>query len=309
MINSSENYTELQNSHIQTLPLFFQKETEKNDLSTIDITSNETYQKAHPFVKWVGGKRSIITELTSRLPKKFNNYYEPFIGGGALFFEINYLNKKSFISDTNIELLLAYKAIKCDPEKLINALKIHSSNHNTEYYYHVRGQHEIQDPILVAARFIYLNRTCFNGLYRVNKKGEFNVPIGKYKNPLIINEPNISACSLALKNTTIKFCDYHSIHPENGDFVYFDPPYHPTTDTSFTSYSKNGFTEKDQIRLSEFFSSLDKIGVHVMLSNSNTEFIRSLYNKFNINTVDAPRSVNCKSDKRNSVKEVLITNY
>ena len=279
-------------------------------VNTKDLTEiDEQSLKAHPFVKWVGGKRSIIGELTSRLPDKFNSYFEPFVGGGALFFELQDRIKTAHLSDTNIDLLLAYQAIKNNPNQLIEALEHHAKNHCSDHYYEVRSQHYLKDPIQVAARFIYLNRTCFNGLYRVNKKGEFNVPMGTYKNPIIANEPNIMACSTALENTDIKFGDYHTITPKKGDFVYFDPPYHPTTDTSFTAYSQDGFSEKNQIELSEFFAKLHKAGVYVMLSNSNTDFIRSLYKKFNIAIVDAPRNVKCKPNKRNAVEEVLITNY
>lgn len=279
-------------------------------VNTKNLTGiDEQLTKAHPFVKWVGGKRSIINELTSRLPDKFNRYFEPFVGGGALFFEIQDRIGTAHLSDTNIDLLLAYQAIKKASKTLLDALEYHAKCHSSEYYYDVRSQHYLKDPIQVAARFIYLNRTCFNGLYRVNRKGEFNVPMGTYKNLIIANEKNIMACSLALKNTDIKFGDYHTITPKKGDFVYFDPPYHPTTETSFTAYSQNGFSEKDQIELSQFFSMLHKKGVYVMLSNSNTDFIRSLYKKFNIAIVDAPRNVNCKPSKRNAVEEVLITNY
>jgi DNA adenine methylase len=279
-------------------------------VNTKDLTEiDEQSSKAHPFVKWVGGKRSIIIELTSRLPEKFNSYFEPFVGGGALYFEIQENIQKAYLSDTNIDLLITYQAIKNNPQELLKTLKRHAENHNSDYYYEVRAQHYLKDPIEVAARFIYLNRTCFNGLYRVNKKGEFNVPMGTYKNPIIVNEPNIMACSSALKNTDIKLGDYHTVTPKKGDFVYFDPPYHPTTETSFTAYSQDGFSEKNQIELSEFFAKLHKNGVYVMLSNSNTDFIRSLYKKFNIAIVDAPRNVNCKPNKRNAVEEVLITNY
>ena len=161
-------------------------------VNTKDLTEiDEQSSKAHPFVKWVGGKRSIIIELTSRLPEKFNSYFEPFVGGGALYFEIQENIQKAYLSDTNIDLLITYQAIKNNPQELLKTLKRHAENHNSDYYYEVRAQHYLKDPIEVAARFIYLNRTCFNGLYRVNKKGEFNVPMGTYKNPIIVNEPNI----------------------------------------------------------------------------------------------------------------------
>lgn len=267
---------------------------------------------ASPFVKWAGGKRSIIEELVKRIPSKFNDYYEPFVGGGALYFEIYQSLNKAYLSDTNLELVLAYKAIKKDTSKLTEQLKIHAKNHNEEYYYKIRSQHDLQDPIKIVARFIYLNRTCYNGLYRVNKKGEFNVPIGRYTNPNIVQEENLKACSKALQKATINKMEFDKISPNEGDFVYFDPPYHPTIDSSFTSYTSDNFTEQDQLRLRDFAMSLRKKGVMVMLSNSNTEFVVDLYKnrRFKIEVVQAPRYVNCKPSQRNTlVEEVIIYNY
>lgn len=265
--------------------------------------------KATPFLKWVGGKRSIINELKSRMPEKYNEYYEPFIGGGALFFEM--LPKKAHISDANLDLIITYKVIQQDVEKLIEVLKKHQKHHCEEYYYMVRAKHHQDDPIEIAARMIYLNKTCFNGLWRVNKKGEFNTPMGKYANPGICQEDNLRACSRALNGASIEYKDYAKIEPKKGDFVYFDPPYHPTNSTSFTAYSMFDFTEKDQQNLADFCKELHKKGVHIMLSNSNTPFIQELYksNIFKIAIVNAPRLVNCKPNGRNSVEEVLITNY
>lgn len=280
-----------------------------NTKDLIEDSTNEQFKTAAPFVKWVGGKRSIINELTSRLPDKFNDYYEAFVGGGALFFELHEKLKNAYLSDINLDLLLTYQAVKLNPSELIAALGIHAKNNSADYYYEVRSQHDLKDPIAVAARFIYLNKTCFNGLYRVNSKGEFNVPVGNYKNPSIVTDENIYACSKALSRANIRLGGYNTISPKKGDFVYFDPPYHPTTESSFTAYSKDGFTETNQQQLCEFFTKLSKAGVKVMLSNSNTEFIRGLYKKFNIAIVEAPRYVNCKPNKRNSVEEVLITNY
>jgi len=267
--------------------------------------------KAKPFVKWVGGKRSLINELNDNLPSDFGNYYEPFVGGGALFFALEETLSGSFISDRNLDLIITYNVIKKDPHKLIELLKIHDEKHGKEYYYKVRGKHELQNPIEIAARLIYLNRTCYNGLYRVNKSGHFNVPIGRYKNPNIIQESNILACHKALKSTSIEYRQFDQITPEKGDFVYFDPPYHPTDEASFTTYTKSNFTETDQVRLRDFALKLHKNGVKVMLSNSNTKFINNLYGDkaFKINIVKAPRFINCKSNKRNAVEEVLIVSY
>lgn len=267
---------------------------------------------AIPFVKWVGGKRSIIVHLKKRLPQEFNAYHEPFVGGGALFFEIHRRISSAYLSDSNLDLLLGYSVIKREPQKLIARLKRHAQAHCEDYYYKMRSQHCLQDAVEIAARFLYLNRTCYNGLYRVNKKGEFNVPVGDYENPGIVQEENILLCSRALqKNVTIAYKDFSEIQPSTGDFVYFDPPYHPTDESSFTAYSKNDFTEKDQARLAVLAKVLHERGVKVMLSNSNTKLIRHLFRSpvFRIEIVSAPRMVNCKPNGRGAVEEVLITNY
>lgn len=267
--------------------------------------------KASPFVKWVGGKRSIIDELITRLPAKFNHYFEPFVGGGALFFALSGRLAEAFLSDTNFDLVVTYNAIRKDPELLLTHLAKHARKHSKEYFYKVRAQHKLQDPLEIAARFIYLNKTCFNGLYRVNKSGEFNVPIGRYTNPGIVQAANIMACNRVLQKAKIEYHEFDSIAPSKGDFVYFDPPYHPTNETSFTSYTKLDFSEKDQMRLRDFALKIHQKGVFVMLSNSDVPYIRSLYasSPFKIASVQAPRNVNCKSGKRGNVGEVVITNY
>lgn len=283
-----------------------------SNVNTRDLTAiTEPIKEsgASPFLKWVGGKRGIIKELTSRLPETYNDYYEAFVGGGALFFDIK--PKKAYLSDANLDLVITYKVVQKDVEKLIEALKKHARLNCEEYYYRVRKRHDLDDPIEVAARMIYLNKTCFNGLWRVNRKGEFNVPMGKYANPGICQEENLRACSKALKSATIEYKSYENITPKEGDFCYFDPPYHPTSGTSFTSYAIGDFSEKNQLELANFCKELHKKGVKIMLSNSNTPFIRNLFssNIFNIAIVNAPRNVNCKPNGRNAVEEVLITNY
>ena len=271
--------------------------------------------RALPFVKWVGGKRGIIKQIIERLPKKFNNYYEPFLGGGAVFFEIRKLAKKCYISDMNLDLIITYKMIQERPNELIEQLKTHLEKHRkqkgNEYYLKVREQHDLEDPIERSAKFIYLNKTCFNGLFRTNNKGLFNVPMGKYTNPNIVQEENILLCNEALKDVDIKFLDYKEIELQKGDFIYIDPPYHHINSTSFTKYTKLDFSEKNQIELRDFILSLHNKGVYVMLSNSNTDFIKNFYKHkdFKIELVDAPRQVNCKADGRKATKEVLITNY
>lgn len=267
---------------------------------------------AAPFIKWVGGKRSIISELTARMPDTFGGYWEPFAGGAALFFEVHERLTVAYLSDNNLDLVITYAVIKRDPQALIERLKEHGGKHDSDYYYKVRAQHELRDAVEIAARLIYLNKTCYNGLYRVNRKGEFNVPIGSYTNPDVVTEDNIRACSKALQKATIEYRQFDTIEPVAGDFAYFDPPYHPTTDTaSFTNYTKLDFSEHDQARLRDFAAKLGKQGVKVMLSNSDTPYIRDLYKGqgFKIDTVQAPRLVNCKPNKRGAVNELIITNY
>jgi len=268
-------------------------------------------KEASPFVKWAGGKRSIINELVSHLPHTFGNYYEPFMGGAALFFEIQSRINRAYLSDINMDLVIAFKAVQKVPEVLIAKLEEHAHKDSEDYYYKIRAQYELQDPIDIAARFIYLNKTCFNGLYRVNKKGEFNVPRGSSTNPNIIQRDNILAGNQVLKKANIEYHEFDEIKPIADDFVYFDPPYHPAESTSFTKYTKLDFSEKDQQRLRDFAVQLNRIGVKLMLSNSDTPFIRSLYNTniWHIDTVQAPRMVNCKADGRGAVNELLITNY
>lgn len=267
-------------------------------------------KEPQPFIKWVGGKRSLLQEITSRLPDKFNNYFEPFVGGGALFFSLSNKISKATLVDSNLELVLAYRVIQNEPEALIKKLKEFSDKHSKEYFYQVRKR-ERQDPVSIAARFLYLNKTCYNGLYRVNKKGLFNVPVGNYNNPNIIQAENITSCHQALKKAVISFGDFEQITPEKGDFVYFDPPYHPTDELSFTEYTKENFTEKDQVRLRDFIHALHKKGVFIMLSNSKTKLIEDLYRAryFKHNVIHAPRFVNCKPGGRSNVEELLITNY
>lgn len=277
----------------------------KTDISTL---KNNTQPK--PFVKWVGGKRSIMRELLLRMPKEINNYYEPFVGGGALFFEIHNMLNHSYLSDLNVDLIVSYNIIKTRLNELTETLKVHQINHSEEYYYSIRGKQDLSDPIENSARFIYLMKTCYNGLYRVNQKNEFNTPIGNYANPTICDEENLKAVAVALKKADIKYQDFTKITPKKGDFVYFDPPYHPTKEDSFIKYVSNGFTEKDQTRLKDFALELSKAGVKVMISNSDAEFIIDIYKKnFKIEKVLAPRVVNCKADKRQSSFETLITNY
>ncbi len=273
-------------------------------------------KKAVPFVKWAGGKRGIIQTLRDNLPENYMNYYEPFVGGGALFFslyESNFSNNV-YLSDLNSELMITYKIIQKKPKKLIKLLRYHAKEHSLnkkEYYYSIRSQHNIKDSLEVAARLLYLNRTCYNGLYRVNKKNEFNVPIGRYKNPNIIQEENIIACSQALQNINLSCNEFYQIKPEKNDFVYFDPPYFPIEENSFTSYTRFDFIKKQHLQLRDFALKLHKKGVNVMISNSNSEFIKQIYEckPFNLQLVKAPRLLNCKKDGRDPINELIIKSF
>lgn len=287
------------------------KEQEKFDnfLSAISDMSKppaiqEFYTKPKPFVKWVGGKRSIIKELTSRMPENYNRYFEPFIGGGALLFETN--PKEAFISDMNQELIMTYLLMKNGYDKLLPLLDKHIANHSEEYYYQVRENDSLDTAEEIAARFIYLNKSGFNGLYRVNKKGKFNSPFGKVpKEKLTLyDKDNVKALHEFLQNVDIKVQSFENIKPEKDDFVYFDPPYHKV----FTQYTDKDFGHDDQVALANLAHSLSNKGVFVMLSNSDTDLIRDLYSDFKIEVINASRSINCKANNRTG-KEVVITNY
>ncbi len=268
-----------------------------------------TGAKPKPFVKWAGGKKQIINELIARVPESYGRYYEPFVGGGALLFSL--MPDKAVINDINEELINAYTVIRDNVEALINSLKRHKNT--KEYYYFMRSM-KPSDPVERASRFIYLNKTCYNGLWRVNSKGEFNVPFGRYKNPNICDEENLRAVSEYLRtcDITILNTDYKEAiaTAERGDFIYLDPPYAPSSPTaSFTKYTRDGFGLEDQKELAEIFRSLDKKGCKVMLSNSNTEFVRNLYRGFNIEVVRANRYINCVADRRKNHTELIIRNY
>ncbi len=263
-----------------------------------------------PFLKWAGGKGKLIQQYIPYLPKKFKTYYEPFLGGAAVFF---YLNPPSAaLTDINAELVNAYRCVRDNVEELILNLEVHQLRHCRDYYYEVRQSPGVTN-IEKAARLIYLNKTCFNGLYRENSKGAFNVPIGKYKNPKICNPALLRSVSAALQNAQINVRPFEDIleHASScDDFVYFDPPYHPLSPTSnFTAYSRYSFSQDDQIRLKYVFAELAERGVKVMLSNSDCPFIRELYSEFNINSIIAPRLINSNARKRGKISEVLVTSY
>ncbi len=259
---------------------------------------------ARPFVKWVGGKRSILNELLSRIPQEYTSYHEPFLGGGALFFALN--PEKAYLSDINFYLVQTYRAVKGDVDRLITNLKLHKKNHSLEYFQKARIRlSKEQDSTKVAALFIYLNKTCYNGLYRVNKSGMFNVPMGKYADPAIVDEDNLRACSEFLKNTDIYQHTFQHCQPEKGQFYYLDPPYHET----FSGYDGSGFGDKEHEELAQFCRNIDAKGGYFMLSNSDTPFVRELYKGYNIEVVSASRFVSCKVNDRNKQNELIIRNY
>jgi DNA adenine methylase len=279
-----------------------------------------------PFLKWAGGKSQLLQQYRDLLPKRFQNYYEPFLGGGAVFFHLFETKRppaRSFLMDINLELINVYRCVKDEVQLLIDQLTVHEAEHTQhgkEYYYDIRSQQAAPEVwfdngnnIERAARFIYLNKTCFNGLYRENLKGHFNVPIGSYKKPPILDPDLLHAASHALRNAQIEAQSFEVIleHATTAkDFVYFDPPYFPISDTSkFTSYSRGSFNAEDQIRLRDTFQALADRRVKVMLSNSDCPFIRDLYQGFNIHTIHASRHINSKGSKRGKITEVLVTSY
>lgn len=268
-----------------------------------------------PFVKWAGGKRQIIEELLKYVPKSYNTYFEPFIGGGALFFEL--APKRAVINDFNKELIGVYQTLKQKNNhlKLMSLLDEYESNHSEENYYKIRNLDRNKEvfnelsKVEKSARVLYLNKTCFNGLYRVNSKGEFNVPFNNKKSVNLYEKDNLENIYKYLHNQKISITsgDYSKClrKAKKGDFVYLDPPY----DETFTSYTKNDFNREEQIRLAREFKKLSKNGIKVMLSNNNTDLIRELYQEFNIHIINAKRNINSKSDGRGYVEEVIITNY
>jgi DNA adenine methylase len=271
--------------------------------SALQVTS------ARPFLKWAGGKGRLISQYESYFPQYFEAYHEPFLGGGAIFFHL--LPKRAILSDINSELVNVYRCVRDSVEDLIEQLLEHQHQHCEEYYYAVRANPR-SDEIERAARLLYLNRTCFNGLYRENSQGKFNVPLGKYKDPRVCHPELLRPAAAALQRVQIEVQPFDAIADQvsKRDFVYFDPPYYPISATSsFTAYNRYSFHQVDQIRLRETFGKLAERGVRVMLSNSDCPFIRSLYEGFNIYTIYSSRSINSKAEKRGKITEVLITSY
>ncbi|MEH2433972.1 MAG: DNA adenine methylase [Nostoc sp.] len=263
-----------------------------------------------PFLKWAGGKSRLIQQYIPYFPKSYKNYYEPFLGGGAVFFYLQ--PSTAFLTDINAELINTYCCVRDHVEELISILKEHKIRHDKDYYYSIRN-HSGGTDIEKAARIIYLNKTCFNGLYRVNSQGKFNVPLGRYDNPNICSEVLLKAASEALSTSKIKqtdFVDVLNYATSSDDFIYFDPPYYPVSETSyFTAYSSYRFAEDQQVQLKDVFEKLAGRGVKVMLSNSDCEFIRNLYSSFHIHTISASRAINSNAKKRGKITELLVTSY
>jgi DNA adenine methylase len=275
-----------------------------------------------PYLKWAGGKRQLLSEIKKYLPQKFNNYryYEPFVGAGAVFFEKQ--PKKAVINDHNTQLILTYRIIRNNIQELIDALRVHSQNNSEEYFYEIRAKDrdtEIFDAlsdIEKAARLIFLNKTCYNGLYRVNSQGLFNAPYGRYVNPAICDEPVLKAIHKYLSdNEEVEILDGDfATAVQTADekaFVYFDPPYHSADNTNFTGYQADRFGTEEQTRLRDTYVELTGRGAKCLLSNSDTDFIRGLYadNRFEIITVTAKRAINSDAAGRGNVNEVLIKNW
>lgn len=277
---------------------------------------------ARPFIKWAGGKGQLLPELSQRLPRHFGRYHEPFVGGAALFFHLynsRQLRGGAVLSDYNHELILCYEIIRDDVEALIDALKQHHRHRlDREYFMQIRSWDRQPDfqrrsPVERAARTIFLNRTCYNGLYRLNKKGQFNAPFGYYKNPLICDPDNLRTVGRALRDVELWSGDFGAValRAEPGDLVYFDPPYVPVSTTaSFTHYTGQTFGPDDQRRLANLFDTLKERGVYVMLSNSYTPLSRELYAAHGSTAVVwASRKINCDGRKRGEVEELIVCSY
>ncbi len=268
------------------------------------------------FLKWAGGKTQLLSQYAALYPEEFNRYFEPFLGGGAVFFHIKqrFSLEQCFLSDVNRDLINAFKAVKEQPEQLIILLKEHKAKDNSREYFNQQRErfNTLKSGLEKAAIFIYLNKTCFNGLYRVNAEGKFNVPFGKYPNPAILQEEKIRKASMLLQDAELSANNFSDVVKEarEGDFIYFDPPYFPLSKTSsFTSYQKGVFLGNEQRELAGVFRELDKKGCFVMLSNSDTPFIRELYEEFKIVPVQARRAINCIGTKRGKINEIVVKNY
>ena len=273
-------------------------------------TAAPTTVQPTPFLKWAGGKTRLLDQYADWIPQRYGRYFEPFIGGGAMYFHLE--PEQAVISDVNVRLLDCYRAIRDQPEALIERLEDHQRRHSADHYYQARKRLNHGRGVSAldrAALMIYLNKTCFNGLYRENLRGEFNVPMGRYANPTVFRHDNVLAASRQLQGTEIRHASFEHVleSAEAGDFVYFDPPYVPLSATSsFTSYTGDGFSMALQQRLAEVFTELAHRGCHVLLSNSDCEAVRELYAGWHMVSIRAPRFINTRADRRGDVGEVLV---
>lgn len=259
---------------------------------------------SRPFLKWVGGKRSILPQLIERMPEQYGTYREAFVGGGALFFALQ--PAKAHLADINFHLVLTYRAVRDDVDRLITNLKLHAKNHSLAYFQAARDRLcSEKDTTKIAALLIYLNKTCFNGLYRVNKAGKFNVPMGSYKDPGIFEEDVLRNDSKLLQGVELLQHPFFQMPVVREDFYYLDPPYHKT----YSQYDGSGFGDPEHTRLAQFCKEIHQAGAFFMLSNSDTPFVRDLYKGFTIEQVSASRSVSCKGHQRGKENELIIRNY
>jgi DNA adenine methylase len=266
-------------------------------------------EAGQPFLKWAGGKRQLLPELLRHVPAKRGRYFEPFVGAGALFFALE--PKRAVLADVNERLVRTYRGVRDDVEAVIDLLKGYRRRHDESFFYALRERDiDAGTDVEVAAWLIYLNKTGFNGLYRVNSKNRFNVPFGRYDDPAIVQPERLRACSAALRGADVRLADFEAVarDAKRGDFVYFDPPYVPLSKTSsFASYTSGGFSQKAQARLRDTARALKKRGVHVLLSNSSAPEVRSLYaDGFEIVEVSARRSVNSKGSGRGAITELVM---
>jgi len=322
----------------------YKNKIKDNKPSIVEDLFNPYNVGARPFLKWAGGKGQLLDKFKELYPqqlkqREIKNFYEPFLGSGAVFFDIaqNYEIESAYLYDINEELILTYKVIQKDVTKLLDFLHRYEKNYlkldkkqRQEFFYDQRTNYNLQRFNIDydkyseqwfprAAQFIFLNRTCFNGLYRVNSKGEFNSPAGDYDNPTICDEQNLLAVHQILQIAEIKKADYRQVVTDlkHKSFVYFDPPYRPISKTAnFKSYSKHNFTDNEQIELSRLFREIDKKGIKVMLSNSDPKnnnpsdnFFDEIYSNYNILRIPAKRMINSDPDKRGAINEIVVTNY
>jgi DNA adenine methylase len=285
--------------------------------SRVPVPSPAEAEAGRPFLKWAGGKKQLLTAFTSLYPApgSVQGYHEPFLGSGAVFFQVRTLlsPERITLSDSNTDLVATFTAVRDEVEAVIRELAHHVRHHGKEHFYRVRDQLPVElFPAARAARLIYLNRTCFNGLYRVNSRGHFNVPMGRYDNPTILDVAGLRAASASLAGTELSAGHFRQVldRARPGDFVYFDPPYVPVSATAdFTAYTQGAFCGEDQAELAQVYRELDARGCRVMLSNSDAPTVRDLYAGYRLHELRARRNINSRADRRGPVGELVVLNY